>query len=406
MATDVVVVGADNNGECTLGSNCNLVNTASVTSCSILGVFSCAPENDCWFRVGAKLYFEQDGSNVIYCGVVVGRTYFVLESDGATFTVSACQPLSATSARKSCSAESARYIPGGAASGLMIASSHSGEGSAFIFERNLPHVTNPTVYASMLNNPPSATFSDQDCVPQYLTVVVVSSSASDDTFTISANPESFGCKYCVKTTANFVIGRPVYFSAVNFFGGVDSVPEGVSTFSGSFIIGLVYTIETTGSDPRFTLIGASNNDVGTSFVATGTGASEMGTGSAVLQPYKIHSKPSDAKFSIRKLGSSIADLVESPLNPGFMTATTSIETCVPVKNVWGFRRQLLAPEEDQQFIQTNIPINKQGDRFGTIDAIAFLNLSHFDFLQERQCGSMWTQARYRPIIPLLLWALR
>jgi len=32
--------------------------------------------------------------------------------------------------------------------------------------------------------------------------------------------------------------------------------------------------------------------------------------------------------------------------------------------VWGFRRQLMAPEENLQYIQTNIPINKQGDRFG------------------------------------------
>jgi hypothetical protein len=363
MATDMVVIGADNNGECTLASNCNLVNTASVTSCDVNGVFSCATDNDCWFRVGAKVYFEQDGSNSVFCGVIVGLTYFVLESNGATFTVSACQAMSATTSKKSCAAESARYIPEGAASGLMIASSHSGEGSAFIFERNLPHVTNPTVYASMLNNPPAASFSDQDCVPQYVTVVVINSATVDDSFTISAAPETFGCKYCVKTTANFVIGRPVYFSAVNFFGGVTSVPEGVSVFSGSFIIGMVYTIETMGSNPRFTSIGASNNNVGTTFVATGTG--DMGTGSAIMQPYKIHSKLSSSKFTIRKSGSDIADLTNSPPNAGFMTATTSIETCVPVRNVWGFRRQLLAPEEDQQYIQANIPINKQGDRFGT-----------------------------------------
>jgi hypothetical protein len=374
MSTDMVVVGADNNGECTLAPNCNLVNTASVTSCNVDGVFFCATDNDCWFRIGAKLYFEQDGSNSIFCGVTVGVTYFVLESNGATFSVSACQPLSATTSKKSCAAESARFRPGGAANGLMIASSHSGEGSAFIFERNLPHVINPTVYASMSNNPPTASFSDQECVPQYLTVVVISSATSDDAFTISATPEVFGCKYCVNTTANFVIGRPVYFSAVRFFGGVTAVPEGVSVVSGSFVIGMVYMIETKGSDPRFTFIGASNNEVGTTFVATGTG--DMGTGSAILQPYKVHSKPSASKFTIRKLGSVLADLLDSPQNAGFMTATTSIETCVPVRNVWGFRRQLLAPEEDQQFIQANIPINKQGDRFGTDYNESMLKISN------------------------------
>jgi hypothetical protein len=197
-----------------------------------------------------------------------------------------------------------------------------------------------------------------------VTVVVISSAASDNLFTISTNPEKYNCKYCITTTANFVVGRPVYFSAVNFFGGVTSVAESQPIFFGSFIVGMVYTIVTTGFDPRFTSIGALDNNVGTSFTATGSGASEMGTGSATMQPYKIHSKPSVTKFSIRKIGDAIAALLNSPSNPGFMTATTSVETCVPVKNVWGFRRQLLAPEEEQQYIQGNIPINKQGDRFG------------------------------------------
>ena len=378
MAKDIVVVGADNNGDCTLGSNnCNLVNTASVTGCSSDGIFSCGSENDCWFRVGSKLYFEQDGTSSAFCGVTFGMAYFVLESNGATFAVSQCTPSS------TCSAEAPRHLPGAfPTSGFMVASSHSGEGAAFIFERNLPQVTNPSVYASMLDNPPTASFSDQDCVPQYVTVVVVSSATSDDTFTISTNPEKFGCKYCVVTTANFAIGRPVYFSAVTFFGGITTVAEGQPVFFGNFIVGMVYTIATVGTDPRFTSIGASNNNVDTSFVATGTGANEMGTGSAIMQSYKIHSFPSATKFSIRKIGSAIADLLDSPLGSGFMTATTSLETCVPVKNVWGLRRQLMAPEEDQQYAQSNIPINKQGDRFGTDgfrDQLCSVNFSNFEF---------------------------
>jgi hypothetical protein len=70
------------------------------------------------------------------------------------------------------------------------------------------------------------------------------------------------------------------------------------------------------------------------------------------------------------------------LGSGFMTATTSLETCVPVKNVWGLRRQLMAPEEDQQYTQSNIPINKQGDRFGTEgfrDQLCSVNFSNFEF---------------------------
>jgi hypothetical protein len=217
----------------------------------------------------------------------------------------------------------------------------------------------------MSDTPPVAAFADLDCVPQYVTVVVVASSTSDDMFTISSKPEHYGCKYCIKTTAGFVAGRPVYFSAVNFFGGVTSVAEGQPVSPGSLIVGMVYKIATVGPDPRFMSIGASDNNIGTMFVATGTGASEMGTGSAIIQPYTIHSQSGSAKFSIRKLGNTIADLLNSDSEATFMTATTSIETCVPVKNVWGFRRQLMAPEEDGQFIQANIPINKQGDRFGT-----------------------------------------
>lgn len=364
----MVVIGADNNGDCTLGSNnCNLVNTASVTSCDDDGVFSCSSENDCWFRVGAKLYFEQDGASSIFCGVTVGMTYFVLASSGTNFVVSPCAPFSAADAtKKSCAQESNRHTPGAATkSGFMVASSHSGEGGAFIFERNLPQVTNPTVYASMSDTPPVAAFADLDCVPQYVTVVVVSSSTSDDMFTISSKPEHYGCKYCIKTTAGFVAGRPVYFSAVNFFGGVTSVAEGQPVSPGSLIVGMVYKIATVGPEPRFMSIGASDNNIGTTFLATGTGASERGTGSAIIQPYTIHSQSGSTKFSIRKLGNTIADLLNSDSEATFMTATTSIETCVPVKNVWGFRRQLMAPEEDGQFIQANIPINKQGDRFGT-----------------------------------------
>jgi hypothetical protein len=405
MTTDMVVIGADNNGDCTLGSNnCNLVNTASVSSCDDNGIFSCS-ESDCWFRVGSKLYFEPDGASAPFCGVTFGMAYFVLESSGSTFIVSPCTPFSAAeTTRKACSQESNRHTPGVATkSGLMIASSHSGEGAAFIFERNLPPVTNPTVYASMLDSPPAATFADLDCVPQYVTVVVIASSTSDDFFTISTKPEHFSCKYCIATTAGFVAGRPVYFSAVNFFGGVTSVPEGQPVSSGNLVVGMVYKIATVGSDPRFMSIGASDNNIGTTFVATGTGASYMGTGSAILQPYTIHSVFGTTKFSIRKLGNTIADLVDSVSEAGFMTATTSIETCVPVKNVWGFRRQIMAPEENLQYIQANIPINKQGDRFGTTVACKMYQSHSFTF-QERQCGLTLIQAG--EIIPLSLRALR
>jgi hypothetical protein len=119
----------------------------------------------------------------------------------------------------------------------------------------------------------------------------------------------------------------------------------------------------------------------------------MGTGSAIMQPYKIHSQSSTTKFSIRKIGSTLADLVTSPSGSGVMTATTSIETCMPVKNAWGFRRQLMAPEEDQQFAQTNIPINKQGDRFGNkISFVCRELLLTYSNLQERLYGLMWIQA--------------
>ena len=364
MAKDMVVVGADNCGDCTLGSNqCNLANVASVTGCNTNGVFTC-PESDCYFRVGAKLFFEADGSNPVICGVIVGRSYFVLESSGSSFKVSACAPLSGTSDNKACFQESNLYTPATADTGLMVASSHSGEGGAFIFERNLPHVTNHYVYASMSDSaPPAATFSDQDCVPQYVAVVVISSLTSDDTFTISTNPEKFGCANCIATTANFVVGAPVFFSAVSFFGGVVAIGGGQEVFPGYFIVGMTYTIKTAGSSPQFIAIGASDNNIGTTFIATGTGSAQMGTGSAVQVPYQINSQQSVTKFSIQKIGSTKADLVDGT---GIMTATTSIAQCVPVKNVWGFRRQLIAPEEDSQFIQANVPINKQGDRFGTV----------------------------------------
>jgi hypothetical protein len=367
MAKDIVVVGADNNGECTLGSNqCNVVSVASVTGCNSNGVFTCASENDCWFRVGAKLYFEKDGPNNIFCGVAIGTTYFVLQSNGLTFTVSACAKLSTSEnppTKKACSEEGNQFTPGAVTlNGFMLARSHSGEGAAFVFERNLPHVTDPSVYASMFTNPPPATFATQNCVPQYVSVVVVSS--LNDVFTISTKPETYGCKYCITTTADFAVGRAVYFSAVNFFGGVSAVAEGQPVFAGNFIVGMVYQIVTVGSQPFFTNIGANDNNIGTVFMATGTGAADMGTGSAILQPYKIHSKPTSVTFSIRKLGNAMADLSDSVGTTNFMTASTSIEVCVPVKNVWGFRRQLMAPEENLQYLPTNIPINKQGDRFG------------------------------------------
>lgn len=75
----------------------------------------------------------------------------------------------------------------------------------------------------------------------------------------------------LKASGTFEIGKTYVIESVG----------GVLVTGGNFVVGKTYTIVVPGTDSNnFTLLGAANNNVGTVFVATGTGTNSIGRGIA------------------------------------------------------------------------------------------------------------------------------
>jgi hypothetical protein len=81
----------------------------------------------------------------------------------------------------------------------------------------------------------------------------------------------------VKTTAESIRGGYKVYTALLTQSGVDDVQTIGSDDIQPLVIGVTYTIQSNVGDADFTNVGASNNDVGTSFVATGTTPNSWGT---------------------------------------------------------------------------------------------------------------------------------
>lgn len=94
----------------------------------------------------------------------------------------------------------------------------------------------------------------------------------------------------------------------------------VSVTAGGFIIGETYTILTLGSNPStdFTLVGAANNTVGTSFIATGVG---IGNGTASLNEIVINEQ--EETVSLFKLPRSKIKTLLTLQNSGISETTIS-----------------------------------------------------------------------------------
>ena len=86
----------------------------------------------------------------------------------------------------------------------------------------------------------------------------------------------------VPSTDEFIVGTPVIFTGSALLGGIES-----EVTAGSFTVGNTYQINSEGTTD-FTLIGALNNNVGTTFVATGAGTG-TGTATAIYYVYDIES---------------------------------------------------------------------------------------------------------------------
>ena len=93
----------------------------------------------------------------------------------------------------------------------------------------------------------------------------------DLTSYIAAGAVEMVIKYKDPATGNIVVQDTI---AGSFVDDVPAFTDNV--VAGSFVIGVTYTITTVGTTD-FTLIGALDNNIGTSFVATGVGS---GTGTA------------------------------------------------------------------------------------------------------------------------------
>ena len=73
--------------------------------------------------------------------------------------------------------------------------------------------------------------------------------------------------------------KPFFAVEMNFGGGT------ISVTAGSFVIGETYTIGSVGTTD-FTLVGSADNDVGTSFVATGVGVGDGLVGCSWRRPLR------------------------------------------------------------------------------------------------------------------------
>ena len=108
----------------------------------------------------------------------------------------------------------------------------------------------------------------------------------DKTFTlitaVATNTTATTNLITVPSTSEFVIGTPIIFTGNDLLGGLVS-----EVTAGSFVAGRTYQINSEGTTD-FTLIGALNNNVGTTFVATGIGTG-TGTATAIYYVYDIES---------------------------------------------------------------------------------------------------------------------
>lgn len=99
-----------------------------------------------------------------------------------------------------------------------------------------------------------------------------------------------------------------------------------AVISGSFVIGVLYTIVSIGSTD-FTLIGSANNNVGTIFTATGVGT---GTGTAVANYINVDIPNSINYFEINELTQTVLDQNGNSLNyrgkfPSIFTGSNNLE---------------------------------------------------------------------------------